>query len=218
MSTTEKLFADLVKEMSAPLHPDLVAYVEQSDAGWTMLRHPLVYQVPLFSNGSANAFYEQKRKDVDRALNAKNYKQFVWLFERPYRVDAFIKIADKLSNTDYWKLLSSLWIDTENQHAYIDEWKKLLNSDRPYRHYLMDEEEEQFLRSLPDEVTIYRGCQSGLNENGLSWTLDKAKAKFFANRFQGEGIILEKKIPKSSIIAVLLGRGESEVIYEEVTK
>jgi hypothetical protein len=218
MSTTEQIYADLAKEMSAALHPDLIPYLEESDGGWMMLRHPLVYQVPLFSNGSANAFYEQKSKDIDKALNAKNYKQFVWLFERPYRVDAFIKIADKLSDTDYWKLLSSLWVDTENQYAYVNQWKELLNSDRPYRHYMMNEEEEQLLRSLPDEVTIYRGCQSGLNETGLSWTLDKAKAKFFANRFGKNGIILEKKIPRSSIIAVLTGRNESEVIYEEVTK
>ena len=79
----------------------------------------------------------------------------------------------------------------------------------------MDEEEDNILRSLSDEVIIYRGCQKGLNENGLSWTLDKSKAKFFANRFGKKGIILEKKIPKSDIVAVLLGRGEFEVIWEE---
>ena len=78
----------------------------------------------------------------------------------------------------------------------------------------MDESEIQLLNSLPELVTIYRGCVKGLNEDGLSWTLDKAKAKFFANRFSKDGIILEREIPKSDIIAVLLGRGESEVICE----
>jgi hypothetical protein len=56
--------------------------------------------------------------------------------------------------------------------------------------------------------------RKGLNEDGLSWTLDKAKAEFFANRFSKGGIILEREIPKSDIIAVLTGRGESEVICE----
>jgi hypothetical protein len=215
MKQVEELMAKIIAEQSESLHPDLVSYLEQSSEGWMMLRHPLVYQVPFFSNGSANAYYEQKRNAVEKATGDKNYKQFVWLFERPYRVEAFIKIADKLSDTDYWKLLSDIWVDTENQHAYIKEWKKLLGSKRSNRHYMMVEEEDNILRSLADEVSIYRGCQKGLNEDGLSWTLDKSKAKFFANRFGKKGIILERKIPKSDIVAVLLSRGESEVIWEE---
>lgn len=215
MKQVEELMAKIIAEQSESLHPDLVPYLEQSSEGWMMLRHPLVYQVPFFSNGSANAYYEQKRNAVEKATKDKNYKQFVWLFERPYRVEAFIKIADKLSDTDYWKLLSDVWIDTENQYAYINAWKKLLASKRSNRHYMMTEEEDNTLRSLPDEVTIYRGCQKGLNENGLSWTLNKSKAQFFANRFGKKGIILERKIPKSDIVAVLTGRGEYEVIWEE---
>lgn len=215
MNQTEELIKRLQLEISEPLHPDLIAYMEVSDAGWAMLRHPLVYQVPFFSNGSANAFYEQKTKAVELALEKNNYKQFVWLHERPYRVEAFIKIQDKLSNTDYWKLLSDIWVDTENQYAYLDDWKKLLASDRRDRHYMMNEEDDQLLRSLPEEVTIYRGCQKGLNENGLSWTLDKSKAEFFANRFGKKGIILERKIPRSEIVALLTVRGETEIIWEE---
>jgi hypothetical protein len=214
MKQVEDLMAKIIAEQNETLHPDLVPYLEQSSEGWLMLRHPLVYQVPFFSNGSANAYYEQKRIAVEKATADKNYKQFVWLFERPYRVEAFIKIADKLSDTDYWRLLSDVWIDTENQYAYLNEWKKLLASKRPNRHYMMGEEEDNILRSLSNQVTIYRGCQKGLNEDGLSWTLDKSKAKFFANRFGKKGIILERKVPKSDIMAVLLGRGESEVICE----
>ena len=214
MKQVEDLMAKIIAEQNETLHPDLVPYLEQSSEGWMMLRHPLVYQVPFFSNGSANAYYEQKRIAVEKATADKNYKQFVWLFERPYRVEAFIKIADKLSDTEYWRLLSDVWIDTENQYAYLNEWKKLLASKRPNRHYMMGEEEDNILRSLSNQVTIYRGCQKGLNEDGLSWTLDKSKAKFFANRFGKKGIILERKVPKSDIMAVLLGRGESEVICE----
>jgi hypothetical protein len=214
MKQVEELMAKIIAEQNEQLNPDLVPYLEQSSEGWMMLRHPLVYQVPFFSNGSANAYYEQKRKAVEKATGDKNYKQFVWLFERPYRVEAFIKIADKLSDTDYWRLLSDVWIDTENQYAYIKEWKKLLASKRSNRHYMMTEEEDNILRSLAQEVTIYRGCQKGINEDGLSWTLDKSKAQFFANRFGKKGIILERTVSKNDIVAVLTGRGESEVICE----
>lgn len=214
MNQVEELMAKMVAEYSEPLHADLAPYMEQSDIGWAMLRHPLVYQVPFFSNGSANAYYEQKRNAVEKAIGDKNYKQFVWLHERPYRVEAFTKIADKLSDTDYWRLLSDVWIDTENQYAHLKEWKRLLASKRPNRHYMMNEDEDNILRALAPEVTIYRGCQKGINEDGLSWTLDKSKAEFFANRFGKKGIILERTVSKNDIVAVLTGRGESEVICE----
>ena len=196
------------------LHPDLQPYLEEGAIG-LQLRHPLVYLVPLWSNGHANALYEHKVKGVKDALANNKYSSYIFLHERPYRLDAFTLIQSKLSDTQYWSLLSEIWTDTENQWQGLNKWKQLLSSNRPSRHYLMNEEEFNLLQSLPDEVTIYRGCQAGINENGLSWTLNKKKAEFFAKRFSKEGIILERKIPKSNIIAFLNGRGESEVIWEE---
>lgn len=217
MKTTEKQIADLLQKTSEPLHPDLLPYVEEGVLG-KQLRHPLVYQVPLWTNGHANAYYLQKKADLIEAVLKRNYNQIVYLHERPYRLEAFTKIANDLPDEKYWSLLSSIWTDTENQWQNLEIWKQLLSSNRSSRNYFSGEEGDNLLRSLPEEVTIYRGCQPGLNENGLSWTLNKDKAKFFANRFGKEGIILEKKISKTEIIAVLLGRGESEVIYEGVIK
>jgi hypothetical protein len=91
----------------------------------------------------------------------------------------------------------------------------LLSSNRSSRHYLMGEDEDNLLRSLPEKVTIYRGCQKRINEDGLSWSLDKSIAKFFANRFGKKGIILKKTVSKKDIVALLTGRGESEVIFLE---
>ena len=214
MNQVESMLADLKAGMSVPLNPDLERYLEDGAIG-PQLRHPLVYLVPLWSNGHANALYEQKVKGVKDALANNKYSSYIFLHERPYRLDAFTLIQSKLSDTQYWSLLSDIWTDTENQWQGLNKWKQLLSSNRPSRHYLMNEEEFNLLQSLPDEVTIYRGCQAGINENGLSWSLNKKKAEFFANRFGKEGIILERKIPKSNIIAFLNGRGESEVIWEE---
>ena len=213
MSQQEKLLQHLM-EIIEPLHPDLIPYFEADGALGAQVRHPLVYQVPLWSNGSANAYYLQKKKDLEKAIAEKNFNQIIYLHERPYRLQAFIQIAPQLSDTKYWSILSGIWTDTENQWQNLEQWTELLSANRSSRHYLMDESEVQLLNSLPEFVKIYRGCVKGLNEDGLSWTLDKAKAEFFANRFSKEGIILEREIPKSEIIAVLLGRGESEVICE----
>ena len=213
MNQVESMLADLKAGMTVPLHPDLQPYLEDGAIG-PQLRHPLVYSVPLWSNGHANALYEQKVKAVKEALANKKYSSYIFLHERPYRLNAFSLIQNKLSDTQYWSLLSDIWTDTENQWQGIDKWKQLLSSNRPSRHYLMTEDEFNHLQSLPDQVTIYRGCQAGVNENGLSWTLDKKKAEFFANRFSKDGIILERTISKNDIVAVLTGRGESEVICE----
>lgn len=214
MNQMETFVKRMQEDLSAILHPDLVPFLEQDGALGPQLRHPLVYQVPFFSNGSANAFYEQKIKALEEALKKKDYTQFVYLYERPYRLEIFKQVTNNLTDTQYWSLLSSIWVDTENQWQNLEQWKKLLSANRPNRHYLMDESEVQLLNSLPEFVKIYRGCQKGLNENGLSWTLKESKAKFFAKRFSKEGIVLEREIPKSDIIAVLTGRGESEVIWE----
>jgi len=215
MSNIDTQLLEFAKIMGSneDLHPDLVPYVSDGPLG-KQLRHPLVYQIAMTGNGWANAYYLQKVGDVKKALENKKYDSFVWLHERPYRIEAFQEIEHLLSDTAYWKLLADIWVDTENQWQNHEEWKQLLSSARSSRHYLMDESEFQLLNSLPELVTIYRGCVKGVNEDGLSWTLNKTKAEFFANRFGKGGIILEREIPKSDIIAVLLSRGESEVICE----
>jgi hypothetical protein len=76
----------------------------------------------------------------------------------------------------------------------------------------MDAEEFAKFKSFPETLTVYRGCQKGINENGLAWTLNKGKAEWFANRLDKKGIVLEKTISKSEIVAFFQGRQEEEVI------
>ncbi len=193
------------------LHDDLKPYVEEGSFG-LMLRHPLVYQVPLGITGYANLYYEQKLKDVQSALEGKKYASFVWLHERPYRLEAFGEIEKYLDDKEYWKILGQIWVDTENAWANLKQWKKFFGSKRPNRESLMDWDELLAYQSLADEVTVYRGCEKGLNENGISWTLKKEKAEWFATRFSKNGVVLEKQISKRDIIAVFTGRNEFEVV------
>ena len=202
---------ELAKLMGQELHDDLKPYVEESSFG-LMLRHPLVYQVPLGISGYANLYYEQKLKDVGKAIESGNFESYVWLHERPYRLEAFGKIAVSLDDKQYWTLLGKIWVDTENGWANLAQWKKFFSSKRGDRNYLMDWDEQMALDSLADIVTVYRGCQRGLNEDGISWTLKKDKAEWFATRFGKEGKVLEMRINKSKIVAVFTGRNEFEVV------
>jgi hypothetical protein len=204
-----KLF-EAIQRQNEPLHPDLAPYYEEDS--FAMLRHPLIYQVPFFSGGQANYQYEVKKKLVEEALEKKNYKSFVWFHERPYRLEAFAQIEQLLDDKEYWSLLGQIWTDTENGWAHLALWKKFFKSDRAHRNYLMDWDEQMALDSLADRVTIYRGCQKGLNENGISWTLKRDKAEWFATRFGKDGKVLEMRINKSRILALFTGRNESEVV------
>ena len=212
MLEVEELLERLVQERNELLHPDLEPYLETDGVLGAQIRHPLVYQVPLISNGNVNAYYAQKKKAVEDALIAGAYGRFIFLHERPYRLEAFTKIADKLPDAKYWSLLSSIWTDTENGWQNIEQWKELFGSSRSSRSFLMDEDEQFGLQNLGDSFTVYRGCQEGLNEDGISWTLRREKAEWFANRFQKDGVVLEKVITKQDAVALFIGRNEPEVV------
>jgi len=205
------ILAEAMARQNEPLHPDLLPYYEKGGS-LTMLRHPLIYQVPFFSGGQANYQYEVKKKMVKEALDNKKYKSYVWLHERPYRLQAFGDIQEFLSNQEYWSLLASIWTDTENAWAHLDLWREFFSSDRANREWLMDWDEQMAYEGLGETVTVYRGYQPGLNKDGISWTVNREKAEWFATRFGKKGKVLEKQVSKRDIIAVFTGRNEYEVV------
>jgi hypothetical protein len=119
--TTEELFAQLINESKVELHPDLQPYLEDGVLG-PQLRHPLVYAVPLWTKAHANYMYEQKKADLEKAIAEKKYSQIIFLHERPYRLEAFIQIANELPDSKYWSLLASIWTDTENGWQNLEQW------------------------------------------------------------------------------------------------
>ena len=207
----------LMGNPNEPINPDLAPFLEQGSLG-EQLRHPLVYQVPLWSYSLANKMYAQKKKEIAVALREEQWSRFIFLHERPYRLQAFQEIQDRLTDIGYWHLLGEVWIDTENAWQSIKTWRSLFNSKRSHSHYIMDEVEQEMYGNLPSKFTIYRGC-SYENENGISWTLDKDKAEFFANRcstFGRKGKVIYREIDKKNTVALLLGRNEQEIIVRNL--
>jgi hypothetical protein len=70
-----------------------------------------------------------------------------------------------------------------------------------------------------DRLTIYRGIGHVKGRNGLSWTLDREKAIWFARRFvgvrSGRSSLLTARAYKSDVHALLLGRKEQEVVIDK---
>ena len=136
---------------------------------------------------------------------------------KPYRM-FFVKMAfDALSDKDKGELLRTAWISQENPNDDIN----VSHEDILYMfkncksEYLMENRDYEFFKQLPDKVHIYRGVNPKGIENGFSWTLSQNIAHKFANRFGKEGIILEKDISKSEILAYFNNRDEREVIVAD---
>ena len=198
------------------LHPDLKARLKTVD-GMVFIHHPLIVSI-YFDHEQEdernNKCYEWKLKEVAKANAEKCWDRYVFMHERPYRLDAFIVIMRHLDGPAYWSLLSDIWTDAEGNSRNIKYWKKLFKAKMPHPECIMNDEELKVYRSLPDKVTIYRGYTKGLNRNGLSYSLSKEKAEWFARRFYPKKAgLITLTVDKSSIVAYFNGRNEEEIIY-----
>jgi hypothetical protein len=81
----------------------------------------------------------------------------------------------------------------------------------------MSEGDLEFYRSLPDEITLYRGC-SRKHVKGLAWSTDRAAAEKFAHGHRGftvsDPVVAETIFPKEKVFAVFTSRNENEVVID----
>lgn len=214
-SVDDELKAQLLKltEMHAPeeLHPELARYIVQLTY-FEAIQHPLVYSVPYnaMMNKMVNMRFEQVKKSLAQALEKGDYEKAVWLHERPHRFDAFLQFMCEFTPEKYWKVLGSIWTDTENAFQNQDMWLEVWQCDLSHRDKCMSEHELEFYKNLPEKIVAYRGTEK--NHHGLSWTLDKKRAEFFSRRYTKNGFVLEATIDKSNVLAYFSGRNESEIV------
>ena len=188
MTEVANIAEEHFKEMFAPaeLHPGLVPYLGELPSGMKALRHPLIYGIPYLSqtNNWYNKQYEFAKAEVKRALAAGDPWAYLVMHERPYRMEALQTYLSRkrVSNKVYWELLSWAWEDSENIWQNKEQWIDLLRSDRAGCRHFMDAEERKFFAELPDRFDVYRGYSSRGDGGGISWTLSKDKAAWFAKR------------------------------------
>jgi len=78
----------------------------------------------------------------------------------------------------------------------------------------MDAEEQAIFGGLAETVTIYRGYQYNASMRGMSWTVDRDRAIWFARRFARRAApkLATVTVARSKILAYFDGRNESEVV------
>lgn len=207
------------------LDEELAIYYETEP--FPMIRHPLVYSVPhsSYMNAAVNDALKYKKAYAHEALDDENYSRYVWIHERPHRLNALLDVERHLTRGEFRKLVIELWCDSENIYQNYFKWRRVLGDDRIRGETLRDfEGEDTKLEEMTDDngfATVYRGtCVSKRDFmtpliSGMSWTLDKDKAIWFAHRLCASGKlprIVVGRIHTRDIIARLEERGESEVV------
>lgn len=184
------------------LLPELRGYVFDSPLG-PMVKHPLVFQVGMFPH-MANRAYEVKSVEVERLVGEGKLGDAIWHYERPWRM---------LMLHRWWKtgrvdrdrlrvLLPDIWRDTEQPHQFGRKPSELFRAAGP-----------ELLSDAPvpwatgDVLTVWRGGRP----QGISWTLDRKRAEWFAGRFDGESV-WRGTIEASKVWAYFERRNEQEVV------
>jgi hypothetical protein len=160
-------------------------------------------------------------------------EQFLFCVSSMESFYLFLVLSEQIgfiSNKDKMKLFKSAYSCSDNifyQCTLYDnnfDIRNLFIDNQKCRRYLMTSYEKKVYRSLPDQITIYRGMSSveiDSGNYGISWTLDKKIAQFFTNYYRNglkDGLVVEKSVLKKDIIAYFSDRKEKEIIYLQESK
>ncbi len=163
-------------------------------------------------NNFLNQKYRINKEKAENALKNQDYFSYIEAHELPYKLNPLIGIFNKADVDDKIKaeLLTYNWVLIENPSVNMQYWTKLFRYFADKKELLMLEEEFEFFNNLPENITIYRGADS---IEGISWTLSKEKAEWFAKRFNKNGKVFEKTVKKTDCLCYLNDRKEEEIIY-----
>jgi hypothetical protein len=171
----------------------------------------------------ANQLLTVKREMLATAIKERDWHAYVFAYERAYRFDAIRTIIQDSHATidDLWPVVADTWSDSENIYQCAGEWLDLWRRPSARKHEAMSEEDHSTWKSFPDVLTIYRGVNCSEEWEafeaisfGLSWTLDREKAVWFANRGSEKPFIAKRTIKKSDCFAYFSDRQEQEVIID----
>lgn len=112
---------------------------------------------------------------------------------------------------EYWSIIEFPSRDSVNKETIL-EWMSAADKDK-----LMNNDDLKVYNSLPEVLTVYRGCENIDGLNGMSWTLSEDIAQFFANRYfkrSQNGTIYQAKINKTDVICYINDREEQEIIVD----
>jgi hypothetical protein len=210
------------------LDPELLAYStpltellgNPLPAGTLWISHPLfneVLPVPVRpgEEGRANLALARARERLAEIEKREAWEEAIFEHTPEYRLDAFLRYAEKVTDEEYWRLASAVWTSyTFTSLSQLQQWISVLGSSRPGRSAMMSEHERTEIGKLPAVVRVFRGFDYLNGQRGYSWTLSRDVACRFARDGINGGaqMVAEGEIDRDAIIALLLRNGEAEVV------
>jgi len=162
-----------------------------------------------------------KLRRLRESYDRHDVDAYVFIHDRPFRFSALLDAKEWALKDDWFACAGSVWIDCEGPGKNAEVWRTEVFT-LPDSLLTMTERDLLHYHSLETPVTVYRGATSRYHaKNGLSWTLDKDRAIWFAKRFSKLGHcrwLAEVKVDRAHISSMFFGRGESEVILTKVPK
>lgn len=169
------------------LHGDLVHYAEKHENGCFTIDHPLVREVSIpRTAGWINGEYLRARRWTDRLRSERKWGELLSVVVAPYRFDELtaLRFDGAMSPSEYWEQFGELWVETDYIWQDRDEWESVLfDADEDavddVRRFT-NEHERRIFDALPERVTLYRVYSRADQEQGLSYTLNRSMAEWFA--------------------------------------
>jgi hypothetical protein len=199
------------------LHSDLILHVVDG-----MVHHPLVV-CGLASDASyINRIYRDKVDKVKKAETDGDWKLYVFLHERPYRLGTLLRAAKKglkKRPSEFWALVGDVW-RSENIHQNLTKWKLLWGTEIEGRRACMSDTDIRIFDSLPEQIEVWRGTSHKRGVDGLSWTLNEERAVWFAQRFCSNSrvpLVAKGIVKKGDVLAYFGDRKEREIISMRVS-
>ena len=198
---------------TSKLVPELQMHVYEHEFWGTVLNAPLVQQMPFHSWKMANMMFEEKTKRVAQAIEAGDWGQVLLWYERPYRLGMLELYKRHMSHEEYREQLASWWIDAEQpQNNYGT--RKIVAL---FKHagFVMDSDIVDW-EAMPTKIPVYRGVHHKRHKRGVSWTLKKERARWFADRYHkpGSGHVYMTVVDKREVLGWFEDRGESEIVID----
>ncbi len=167
----------------------------------------------------AEIYKRQIFKFIDEA---ENLTDILMLLNKPWYM-TFIKYTEAyMSDEDLGDILGDCWVEQEypSRDNNVSLKEIIAWFRRSTKKKLMDDTElESYLSLILEDnlsLTVYRGVSFDGKPEGLSWTTDLEKARWFSTRFGSENSRIYKMTitDPSSILAVFTGRKESELVID----
>lgn len=168
------------------------------------------------SNLLNDEVYEEWKKDFRNRINKLDMLGIYIQWRDAWKLTFMKYCGEYLSDKEYAEMLADAWVTEENPNmdANVSRKEALKMFKKCKKEYLMEREDYEYYKNLPEKVVLYRGVANGRILEGLSWTDNKEKAIWFKNRWNSNGILLKVKVDKKDIIAYFNTRNEQECLLD----